>query len=249
MDLHQGPGGPRGPGGPPGPQGPHPKRQFFHNKIKNFHFSGQNAQEADPNDQKWRKLAKIGENLRNFPKNLQFLQILILVAQMGTWDRQKSKNQKKRQAFYLLSIIFYHLPNYYLCMHHDVQYTVMMMMIIQSSTVIQWDKVQYVQYMMMMMMMMMMMCCAQHSTAVKSIGSIIAVLPLFLIFARNGWNYHSGAGGITTCRFFWFLVEVEEAPLPLFFAFFDFCTCKVVASTPKIKKIAFFLVFGGLGYP
>ena len=87
MDLHQGPGGPRGPGGPPGPQGPHPKRQFFHNKIKNFHFSGQNAQEADPNGQKWPKMAKIGQNLRKCPKiseNLQFLQILILVAQMGT---------------------------------------------------------------------------------------------------------------------------------------------------------------------
>ena len=261
MDLHQGPGGPRGPGGPPGPQGPHPKRQFFHNKIKNFHFSAQNAQEADPNGQKWPKMAKIGQNLRKFPKiseKLQFLQILILVAQMGTWDWQKSKNQKKAPGFlppaqllpphHLLTLStsdtmqHVHLTLSAACptvwgwwgwsvwcstwVQHcghcggDDDVVPHSMGQHQCSTPTRWSTVQW--------------CCAQHSTAVKSIGSIISRGSIIA-------SSHAAA-------FFDFCKEWVELPLwgrwNYFFWFFLFLHLQGGCKYPQNQKIAFFDFWG-----
>ena len=164
-------------------------------------------------------MAKIGQNWRKFAKFSEKFAIFANFDFGGpNGHLRPTKIQKSKKAAGFLPPVHYFLPpaqllpphhllpphpeylRYHDDEHDDDQQCSPTVQCHMYSTVE--CSVQYV------LIMMMMMCCAQHSTAVKSIGSIIsrgsiiAVLPLFLIFARNGWNYHSGAGGITTCRFF-----------------------------------------------
>ena len=217
---------------------------------------------------------------------------------MGTWDWQKSKNQKKAPGFlppaqllpphHLLTLStsdtmqhekmdqqcsMFTSPSVFFCPQSsfapqygddddDDQYGVLYCTWVQHcghcggdddvvphsmgqhqcSTPTRWSTVQW--------------CCAQHSTAVKSIGSIISRGSIiasshaaaFFDFCKEWvelplwgrWNY-----------FFWFFLFLHlqggcKYPQNQKIAFFWFLG---VSGTPKIKKWQKFRFFGHLGLP